>query len=754
MHMTTRSIVAAFLALLALSVFAPVALGPAATAASARDLRAHTTVTLHADVRSIQPGSRFTVGVLMKMDPGWHTYWVNPGESGLPTEIQWKLPAGFTAGTIEWPLPEKHTETGDILTFGYSGETMLLVPLTAPASLTPGTQVSLSAEVSWLECEKTCVPGKTSLTLTLPVSAAAPAADNTGLFDKYRAEIPVPARVDGITVSATPAGVLTLTAPLPDAASSSPVDFYPAVVPGVPAGRVTATREGSKVSVAIPLTVSPPADSAAPLRGVLVFTDAAGKHRAEEIALSVPPGTLKSLAAPSAPAGSPGSLFDRQFTVAAQGDQRPLLLYLAFAFVGGLLLNVMPCVLPVIALKIFGLVKMAGDQKTKVRRLGLSFSAGIVVSFLVLALLVIILQAAGQQVGWGFQFQEPLFVIIMGAVVFAFGLSLFGVFEVRLPARAVEGVGTVLQKREGGSGYGASFSEGVFATVLATPCTAPFLGTALGFAFSQPAWAILLIFATVALGMAVPYILLTARPAWMKFLPKPGQWMETAKQFMGFLMMATLVWLLYILGKQLGVEGLVWTVAFFLVIGLACWIIGRFLTLDASRARAYAVWAVALVLVMAGYVLLVAPVLREQTLVADTSGISGAAEEHGGILWEPFTAGGLEAHLRDNQPVLLDFTAEWCLTCKVNEKAVLSSKEVVDKIRSSRIVTMRADWTNRNPEITKLLAKFGRSGVPLYVLFPAGRPDEPIVLPEVITSSIVIDAVDRAVGAPTAVRTP
>jgi thiol:disulfide interchange protein DsbD len=302
----------------------------------------------------------------------------------------------------------------------------------------------------------------------------------------------------------------------------------------------------------------------------------------------------------------------------------------------------------------------------------------------------------------------------------------------------------VLQKPRGG--YGASFAEGVFATVLATPCTAPFLGAALGFAFSQPAWAILLIFATVAAGMAVPYLLLTAIPAWVRFLPKPGMWMETAKQLMGFLMMATLVWLLYILGREVGVEGMAWTAAFLLTIGFVCWMIGRFLTLEATRGRALTVWAIALVLTGAGYLLFIAPVVRSGDASGAASASGEGAQERGGLLWEPFSTGALETHLRENRAVLVDFTAEWCLTCKVNERTVLADRDVVEKIRTAGIVTVRADWTNRNPDITRLLAKFGRSGVPLYVLFPAGRPSEPIVLPEVITSAVIMEAVDRAIA--------
>jgi thiol:disulfide interchange protein DsbD len=441
-------------------------------------------------------------------------------------------------------------------------------------------------------------------------------------------------------------------------------------------------------------------------------------------------------------------LLDRDFTpTSGTGGQPSIWVYALFAVLGGLLLNVMPCVLPVIALKIFGLVKMAGDEPRRVRRLGWAFSAGILASFLVLALLVILFKLAGQQVGWGFQFQEPLFVIFMSAVVFAFGLSLFGVYEIRLPGAAVAGVSSTLARQEGkGGGYGSSFSEGVFATILATPCTAPFLGSALGFAFAQPAGGIVLIFGLAAFGMALPYLLLTARPAWLKYLPKPGAWMETAKQFMGFLMMATLLWLLYILGKQLGMEAVIWTGAFLLAIAVAAWLMGRFATLTASRKQVFLIWALSLLIAAGGYLYFIESALNIRAAIAGEPGGQNALPAGDGIAWEPFSTTALEAHLRAGKPVFLDFTAEWCLTCKVNERTVLHDQVVVERFRSSGIVAMKADWTNRNPDITRLLSRFGRSGVPLYVVFRAGDAVSPAVLPEVITTGIVLDAVAHAVA--------
>jgi len=310
---------------------------------------------------------------------------------------------------------------------------------------------------------------------------------------------------------------------------------------------------------------------------------------------------------------------------------------------------------------------------------------------------------------------------------------------------AFAGVGSALEKKtQEGKGYGASFWEGIFATVLATPCTAPFLGSALGFAFSQPAHFTLLVFFAVGFGMAIPYVILTSKPGWMKFLPKPGAWMETAKQFMGFLMMGTLVWLLYVLGKQLGMEAVVWMCAFLVVVALGCWLVGRFATLNASRRTFVLTWVAAVGLAVGGYFYFIAPTISAGRVIAEGS---PSTAEDGGIPWESFTVEKLDGALRGSKPVFVDFTAEWCLTCKVNEKTVLADRDVVEAFARNGVVAFKADWTNRNPDITRLLAKFGRSGVPLYVLFPAGKPDAPVVLPEVITAGIVIDALQQSGGA-------
>lgn len=714
----------------------------------------HTRVKLLADVESVQPGGEFTVGLLMDMDKGWHTYWKNAGEAGIPTEIHWKLPQGITAGEIIWPLPHKYIEAGEVLTYGYEKETMLLVSMRADASLPAGTNITLDADITWLECESICIPGNASVSIVLPVRSSPPSASNGDLFGKYRHQVPAGRTSDIIVSAKTARNALEIrvrpagTQRLHVEAGAIP-DFYPFPDDEMMIGRTVVVADPEEATLSVPLAAYESLTGPRPLGGVVVYQLENGTRAAVEYSLELTREFCEQLPLAGTSEASGVSVLDQTFsTVEAPGSGQPLYLYVAFALLGGLLLNIMPCVLPVIALKLFGLVKMSGDHPEQVKRHGWSFSAGIIVSFLALALLVIIIQAAGDRVGWGFQFQEPLFVIAMSAIVFAFGLSLFGVYELGLPFMlAFAGVGSMLEKKaREGKGYSASFSEGIFATILATPCTAPFLGTALGFAFVQPAYITLLIFGSAAVGMALPYLILTAKPSWMKFLPKPGEWMVTAKQFMGFLMMGTLLWLLYVLGKQLGVEAVIWTGAFLLAIGIACWIVGRYATLNASRPKYLATLGGALLIIVAGYVIFLESILDVRNVIAGTpeAGQQAAISERDGIPWESFSIAGLDAHLGEGRAVFIDFTADWCLTCKVNEKSVLTDRRIVERLRTGSIIPIKADWTNRNPEITQMLAKFGRSGVPLYVVFPAGKPHAPIILPEVITTGIVLDALDRA----------
>ncbi|MEO6871980.1 MAG: protein-disulfide reductase DsbD domain-containing protein, partial [Chthoniobacterales bacterium] len=537
-------------------------MSPPATRAQKFEGRQLVETSLIADTTTIVPGKAFTAGLLLKAAPGWHTYWQYPGDAGIPTEINWHLPPDWKTGPIQWPIPQKLSEPGGIEIYGYHGEVLLMMQLIPPATIAEKS-VHLAGDMDWLVCEKVCIPGSGKVALDLPVGDKTTPA-NAALFAKTRAELPraLPKEAGAVLHWSRDAKAFHLTIADKSLAQDPSLDFFPLPASATVIGHPK--RELTKDGLA---TFTIPIESAdqklQSLDGLLVFDHQAwslGGANTNEAALA-PPAT----------------------TSMAPADAGGLLKFLLFGFIGGFILNLMPCVLPVISLKIFGFIQHAGDRRGKIFGNGLAFSLGIFAWFLALALLLIGLKAAGHQITWAFQFTNPLFVVVMSAVVLVFALNLFGVFEITLPAAATTGM-LGWSAREG---YAGSFFQGVFATVLATPCTAPFLGSALGFAFAASAGIILLMFAAIAAGMSAPYLLLTAQPAWMRFLPRPGAWMVRVKQFMGFLLIATLLFLLWVLGAERGPEAIVWTSAFLLALSIACWMQGSFSTPLASvRQRA------------------------------------------------------------------------------------------------------------------------------------------------------------------------
>ncbi len=400
----------------------------------------------------------------------------------------------------------------------------------------------------------------------------------------------------------------------------------------------------------------------------------------------------------------------------------------------------MPCVLPVIAIKVMSFLEQASEKPARVKLLGLVFSLGIISSFMVLALLVALVKSAGQSVGWGFLFQYPLFVLSMAAVVLLFSLSLFGLFYVNL-SLGQDG----LNKLSSGEGLVGTFFKGVLATVLSTPCTAPFLGTALGFAFAQSDLVVAGIFFVAGLGMASPYLLLTLNPEWLRFLPKPGAWMDKFKQSLGFVLLATVVWLDYVLASQVGPLAIMWINYWLVGLAFCAWIVAGFTDLTSDTARKARVYTTAAaVFALISY----ACIFSQAEVMLALSGAAQAKAEPvksaaGDINWQPFSFALLDRELAAGKTVFLDFTANWCLTCKVNESTVINTEAVRNKLKSLNATTIKADWTSQDPDITKLLKKFGRSGVPLYVVFPAGKADQPIILPEVITVDLVLEKLNQ-----------
>jgi thiol:disulfide interchange protein DsbD len=664
--------------------------------------------SLLSDVTAVVPGKPFTVGLLLRMVPNWHTYWKFPGDAGIPTEMKWKLPEGWKAGEIQWPIPLKLNEPGDIQIYGYHDEVLLLQEITPPASLS-GATVQLAGEASWLVCEKICIPGSARLQLDVPVAAQnAPA--NEEIFSRFRRSLPQNWPDSKVASASWKRNGAELQLSVESAALANyPVaDFFPFPGGNVVVGHPKTERGAAgKISFRVPIETEDPKLSA--LNGIVVFgQDENGPSRNAWSLTGNSPAVISS----SGPLIS-GSLAK----------------FLLFGFLGGFILNLMPCVLPVISLKIFGFIQHAGQDRKRILRSGLAFIAGIFAWFIGLALLLIMLKSAGREITWAFQFTNPYFVLFMSAVVLVFALNLFGVFEISLPQAANRGL-LGWTAREGDAG---SFFQGVFATVLATPCTAPFLGTALGFAFTQSGWMILLMFLAIAAGMSSPYLLLSAQPAWLGLLPKPGPWMVHVKQLMGFLLLATLLFLLWVLGAQRGVDAILWASCFLLALSVACWMKGAFLGPTASLTARIVSIVLALLLVLGSGYYFIGEKFRATKLSSSENLTQGD--------WQPFTPQRLENELKQGHAVFVDFTAAWCLTCKFNEASVLESSAVRDAFRRHGIVKIKADWTNADPAITKILKQFGRPGVPMYVLYP-GNNAEPILFPELLTQSLILEKLE------------
>lgn len=652
--------------------------------------------------------------VHMKMEPGWHVYWENPGEAGMPVEIAWELPEGFRALPLEFPVPERF-DSGGVTGFGYKGEVVLfsrIVPdgVRADRSVA-ATDFPLKAKLSWLSCKDVCIPGSASLLLQPDTAGAV----LQGLVKTFRSRLPHLMResngelaIERIVRQKEGAQnhiEITFSGP----AVAGLKDFFPLFPEkGLELEGITVNGK----SVTVPLSGG---DVPETIKGVI----------ATDIGAYVVEGEVAELRETSAVSSS-GSL--------------PMML--VFAFFGGMLLNIMPCVLPVLGLKVFSLIGPDASRsgRNTGRFLSLVFAAGVLFSFWILAGFVWALQGMGAQIGWGFQFQSPAFVMFIAAVVFAFGLNLFGLFEFGAPAVS----GRIGKAATHHDSLGA-FVSGVLATTLATPCTAPFLGTALGFAFAQPSWVVFLFFTVIAVGMAFPYVILAWNPSWLKFLPKPGHWMYIFKQLMGFVLVGVVVWLASILNAQAGGEGILRLFMLLLSVAFVFWLLGNLAGHGASFSKQLLTWGIGLAVLAGAYLYLIPVEItgRNSAEAAKTGRLSGTAD-NSDVLWKDFSSELLDSLLLEKKTVFLEFTADWCLTCKVLEATVLSNQSVVDALREPDVVAVKADWTTRNDAITSLLQKFGRSGVPLLVVIPGGDMEQAIVLPEVVTVEMLLAALRDA----------
>ena len=657
-------------------------------------------------------GGTIALGLSQVMQPGWHTYWRNPGESGEPTTLAWTLPQGITASEINWPHPER-IPFGELANYGYSNRVLLPVDVTLPAGLVPGTQVTLRVEAAWLACKDICVPENATLELTLPVVEGEPQANPQWRDDFARAreaqplkDGPFSARFDVC------AGNVTLYFEPPAGARIDPegILFFPftrglikASAPQVP----QAAGDGFAMRLPPGWRLRDPAqlEATKAIEGVLVVPARDGSP-ARAFELSLARGAVPETA--TAPAAASTSFLEA----------------ILFAVLGGLILNLMPCVFPILSMKALSLVH--SSQKDRPWVDGLVYLAGVMVTFAGLAGVLLWLRSLGEDVGWGFQLQSPLSVAILAYVLALVGFSLSGLFTL---GTSLQGTG---QGLAGKSGLVGTFFTGVLAVVVAAPCTAPFMGVAMSFAFTQSAPVTIAVFLALGFGLALPWVLFSAVPALVRLLPRPGDWMERFRQFLAFPMYGAVAWLVWVLSQQVDPEGLFRVMIGIVLLGLGAWAFGNL------QQRASLIGFVLFVGGLAGAAgLLAMPFGAPRALQAAAAGEEGASSH---AFSEPYTATRLEALRAEGKPVFVNLTAAWCVSCLYNERVALSTEAVRKAFSETGTVYLVGDWTNRNAEISALLRQYGRDGVPLYLYFPAGGGD-PIVLPQLLTESIVITAV-------------
>lgn len=693
-------------AALALALLAP---APLLAAESAAVTSPRVTATLLSARDAVAPGERFHVALVQRIAPGWHTYWRNPGDSGEPTRIDWALPEGVAAGAIQWPAP-KAIRVEPLVNFGFEGSVLLPVEITVPATARPGETLALAANATWLVCEKICIPEEGSFRLDLPIAASGSSdAAAQARIDQAIAGLPQPAGFTGALEASGPDKLALALPGLP--AGASDLRFFPVsdtliehAAEQPAAGGTLTLKRSTAFKIETPR-----------LDGVVTFSEG-GVRRALALSAEVEPALLQAAAAPAQPPA-------KVTLPPPPAEDLTLLLALAFAFAGGLILNLMPCVLPVLFIKALGFAQLARADRAEVRRQGLLFLAGVLASFLALAAMVIALGT-----GWGFQLQSPPLVILLAVLMALIGFNLIGAFEI---GGRLQGLGDGLASRGGPLG---AFMTGALAVVVATPCTAPFMGAAMGYALTQPPAAALAIFMALALGFAAPVAALSYAPGLLRLLPKPGRWMVVLKQAFAFPMFATAIWLIWVATMQAGADGALAALVAILAAGFALWLVG--VTRSSGRGVRVAAAAAAILLVAATS----AFVVQNATPSAQPAAQAGADAPGA---WSPARVAELQAQGR---PVFVNFTAAWCITCLANERVALSRQEVKDAFARLGVAYLKADWTNRDAVIAATLADYGRAGVPLYLFYPATKGAPAEVLPQLLTPDAVVSAAGRAAG--------
>ena len=692
-----------------------VALAASLSAAAAQGFRTPPDLvraSLVAEPAAVAGAQPFTLAVRMQVKPGWHVYWRNPGDSGLPPEVTWTLPAGFNAGAIRWPAPER-IPIATLMNYGYAGEVTLLVPITPPPSLDPADPVGIRAKLTYLVCATECVPGSADLALTLPVGEPRPDPASAALLTRARAALPVPALWPLHLASQGDTLRLDFAAAGLKAASIRNVAYFPYSETAIDnaAAQVASVDE---TGLHLTLARSSPADAVpATLPGVLTLdeVDEAGTRRLAFVYGDEPAPAVTASSIPASAAPVPQ---------ASDLDALTLATAATFAFLGGLILNLMPCVFPVLSIKVLSLVRHAGESPARLRLHGFAYTAGVLASFLGLAALLIALKGGGAAIGWGFQLQSPLVVAGLAYLLFAMGLNLSGAVQV---GGRFAGIGDGLARR---AGLGGSFFTGVLATLVATPCTAPFMGSAVGFALTQNAAVALAVFASLGLGLALPFLILTLWPVALRALPRPGAWMETLKQILAFPVYATVAWLVWVLAQQVDPRGLLMALIGLVLLGFAAWAWEHGRAAGPRTGRIAQAAAALALMAVAGLAL---------SLPQDRAAPAAQAAADG---VEPFTQARLDALVDARRPAFIDMTAAWCITCAVNEATSLNTGAVRAAMAERGVTYLKGDWTNQNPEITRLLEKHGRSGVPLYLLYSG--TGEPQVLPQILTEGTVLAA--------------
>ena len=665
-------------------------------------------------------GGPMTLGFRLEPNPGWHAYWQNPGDAGKEPAIDWELPVGFAADALLFPTPYL-IPFGDFNTYGYKSPILLLAPLDVPGGLEAGSTVRFVGDASWVVCDDAlCVPEEATVELELAVGDGGLNEDLRPSFADARAMLPKPVdwpaeyAIDGSRVA------FDIRAP----GIGGPATLF------VAPKRVVRYAEQSVMQTAAGLRIGMEAGRGAaeadPIAAVLRYRDASGDEASARIDFARAEGPLP----PALPAVA-------AVAAATSAGAAEIARAIVFGILGGILLNLMPCVFPILSLKALGLAELSKAGAKAARESGFLYTAGVLATFLAIAVLLILLRQAGAAVGWGFQLQSPWVNVVLALGMVAIGLNLAGVFEIGTRAMGLgqQGLAAASERR-------AAFGTGALAVVVATPCTAPFMAGALGFALVQPVPVALAVFLALGLGLALPYLALTLMPALGRILPRPGPWMATFRQILAFPMFATALWLTWVIGRQLGATGMAVALLAALLLSVALWAYGQ-----STAARRPMVWrtaaVAALVACVAAGANLGTPQSASERAAAPVS--AAAAKPLGKLSPETFSADLVASYVASETPVFVYFTADWCISCKVNERVALATDAVGDAFNARGIKVLEGDWTAEDPVITEWLAKYDRAGVPLYLYFPAGSTlDTATVLPQVLLPAIVIDTVDAA----------